>query len=394
MIGRSSSGGLSAMLAVASALVAGSPASRAADAAPRQAYRINDTGLTRCTRDFRTLTHDCAGTGQDAETGRDVAKPADRDGHAGFSFVKVCNSGELAGSGTCSPDAALGPGADDWGCVHDRITGLEWELKTTDGSERDQDHHFVNAGDGAPGDASAYVAAMNSSVLCGHADWRLPTTNELFGIDDFDRPHAEAAVDPAWFPNTRADWYWAAEGYFRFADTEAWAANFSSGDDQGLYARLRTTASLVRLVRAGAGHAAPAQRHAPDASGEQVADHVSHLVWRRCVEGESWEGTTCTGRPQRYKLTEAIARAQHESARTGLPWRLPNIKELHMLVDETRVPSIDPETFPRTPTGRHWSSTLTLWNPYQFWTVEFFGGEAESIFSSNAFYVRLVRDDD
>jgi hypothetical protein len=393
----SSSCGLSAALAVATVFMAGSPALRAAEAGPagvRQFYRINDTGLTRCTRDFMTLTTECAGTGQDIETGRDSTKPAAGDGHAGFSFVKVCNSGELAGAGSCLPDAVLGPGSNDWGCLHDRVTGLDWELKTNDGSQRDQNRHFPYVGDDSPGDASRYVNDTNVSGLCGHSDWRLPTTYELYGLVNFNRSGAGAAVDIHWIPNTPAEWYWAAEAYFPDPGKQAWAILFQIDFyNEDMFRRQRTNRSLVRLVRMDAAQPAPAPRVVPDASGDDVTDHAVHVVWRRCVEGMTWNGTTCKGQPGAYSFSEAIARAHDEAARTGLPWRLPNIKELHMIVDKTTFgPVIDLETFPGTPTNRHWSSTASTYDPSLIWTVDFLGGQVASIGNGFSFYLRLVRD--
>ena len=394
----SSASRLSAAVAVATAFVAASPAIRASEATEsgvRQFYRINDTGLTRCTRDFMTLTRDCVGTGQDIETGRDSTRPAGRDGHAGFSFVKVCNSGEMAGTGTCSPDAVLGSGPEDWGCLHDRVTGLEWELKTNDGSERDQNRHFAYVGDGSSGDASGYVNDVNASGLCGRSDWRLPTTYELYGLVNFDRSGAKASVDPHWIPNTPADWWWAAEAYFGQEEKEAWAVLFQIDfDNEGMFHRQRTHRSLVRLVRVDGGQSAPTLRFVPDASGDEVTDRAAHVVWRRCVEGMKWNGTTCKGHAGAYTFSEAITRAQDEAARTGLPWRLPNIKELHMIVDETTFnPVIDEATFPGTPSSRHWASTASTYDPSRIWMVDFLGGQVASMGNDGAWYLRLVRDD-
>lgn len=398
MICLSSSRGSSTAAALAVLLAAASSplhASEANGSGARFFYRINDTGLTRCTRDFATLTRDCAGTGQDIETGRDSTHPSNRDGHAGFAFVKVCNSGELAGTGTCSPDAILGSGPDDWGCVHDRVTGLDWELKTNDGTDRDQNRHFTNLGNGLSGDASRYASDINASGLCGHADWRLPTTYELNGIVDFDRSGDGGAVDRHWIPNTPGEWYWAVEGYFGREKSDAWAINFEIGfDNEQMFHRQRTNRSLVRLVRADAGQSAARPRLVPGASGDEMIDRAERLVWRRCVEGMRWNGTTCKGQAAGYTFTEAIARAQEEATRTGQPWRLPNFKELHMIVDENAFgPTIDLDEFPGTPSSREWTSSVSSFDPSRIWTVDFLGGQHASIDNASAWYLRLVRDE-
>ena len=131
----------------------------------------------------------------------------------------------------------------------------------------------------------------------------------------------------------------------------------------------------------------------PGASGDEVVDRASRVVWRRCVEGMRWNGTTCKGQAGAYTFSEGIAQAQAESARTGLAWRLPNIKELHMIVDENAFgPTIDLDEFPGTPSSREWTSSVSSYDPSRIWTVDFLGGQHASIGNDGAWYLRLVRD--
>jgi hypothetical protein len=57
--------------------------------------------------------------------------------------------------------------------VRDDSTGLEWEKLADDGSIHDVDNVYTFAG------AAAKIAALNSSLYAGHADWRLPNRFEL-----------------------------------------------------------------------------------------------------------------------------------------------------------------------------------------------------------------------
>ena len=151
-------------------------------AAPVQAAPVNDTGVTWCIDANRQRTATCVGTGQDGATGRDVAQPDATDGQFGFSFAKVCQNGELAGTGTCPTDPVQGRKANQWGCTLDTVTGLLWEVRVDDpGSFRDMHLRYTNlrpdqGGFGSATDAKGYVDRVNAAGLCSATDWRLPTS--------------------------------------------------------------------------------------------------------------------------------------------------------------------------------------------------------------------------
>ncbi len=190
---------------------------------------LNDTGITRCgNADDNDL--DCAQAGflrQDAEFGRDVTHNDDSDGHAGFSFSKICNSGEAAGEGGCPVNPSLGSGTNEWACNRDNVTGLIWEVKTDDGGLRDKDNTYTlytpdfntNGGDlgtenggtctdAGNCDTEKYVASVNAVGLCGYGDWYLPQREELRSIINYGTYNP--AIDVAYFPNTSMYWYWTA----------------------------------------------------------------------------------------------------------------------------------------------------------------------------------------
>lgn len=87
--------------------------------------------------------------------------------------------------------------------------------------------------------------------LGGHADWRLPTVEQLFALAD--RACSEPAIDAVAFPGTRQDWYWSCTGT-AFAPPKIWIVSFGNGlasytatdDYLGGYVR------AVRPLRAGA----------------------------------------------------------------------------------------------------------------------------------------------
>jgi len=358
--------------------------------------RLNDTGLTRCTRDSRHWTKDCAGTGQDAEFGRDATARDGLDGHAGFAFRKVCNSGEQAGTGTCTKDAALGAGPDDWGCTYDRATALMWEMKLTDGGLHDAAARYPNVGDHSAGDASSFVDAVDAAGLCGASDWRLPTTYELQGIVDFGRASPDPSIDAAWFPNTFAEHYWASEPYVGQEATVSWMVSFVMDPrNVDIAGWVRTQPYPVRLVRDTLAAVAEEVRFRPTLRPDEVLDTRAHLIWRRCAEGWHWDGTTCVGGLTLYGFQDALAHAASEAAASGLTWRVPNAKELHSIVDTSRQhPAIRPHVFPHTNPDKFWTSTAYAWTATGGWAVDFDDGGVLAYRSDLVESLRLVRDED
>ena len=224
---------------------------------------LNDTGLDWCaTASQNKLVCPVTGyPGQDGDYGRDVTHNDDSDGHAGFSFTKISNSGNALPN-----SATLGSGANDWGCTKDNVTGLIWEVKTDDSGLRDQDWTYswynpdaaTNGGfagypdygdncfNTARCDTDKYVADVNSQGLCGASDWRLPNRFELESITSNDR--VSPAIDTAFFPNTPSKGFWSSSPYANHANY-AWLVYFYDGyvyDGYKGYAYY-----YVRLVRGG-----------------------------------------------------------------------------------------------------------------------------------------------
>jgi Protein of unknown function (DUF1566) len=218
---------------------------------PAAALAVNDTGMVQCLDANTQYTSNCVGTGQDGETGRDVTVSNTLDGDLGFSYAKVCNSGELAGSGTCPANPNLGASPTSWGCTLDQVTGLLWELKLDNpGGFRDKNARFTNGRPnqkfyGKSTDAQGYVNGMNDRGLCGFSDWRVPTYHELLSLVHYGRPHPATAIDPTFFPNTGTGLYWTSTAYAERND-DAWYVGFVLGQS---FPDGRAGSFHVRLVR-------------------------------------------------------------------------------------------------------------------------------------------------
>ncbi len=137
-----------------------------------------------------------------------------------------------------------------------------------------------------------------------------------------------------------------------------------------------------------------AQPFVISSDGSEVTDQKTGLIWRRCAEGMTYSGNTCTGTARLFTDQEAVIHGTTQASNTGIAWRLPNVRELASIVDKSlRNPSIDPGAFPATPAHWFWTSTPFVdVNYVGAWLVSFDNGFVLSYrFSGFGYHVRLVR---
>jgi hypothetical protein len=123
-----------------------------------------------------------------------------------------------------------------------------------------------------------------------------------------------------------------------------------------------------------------------------LLDVTTDLVWRRCSEGQTWNGSTCEGEAIKYTWQAALQLAHQASDEDLLGWRLPNVKELASITERDCVrPAVNSSLFPATPPDDFWTSTPSADDPDRAWVVAFFNA-SHSIKEKDRFiYVRLVR---
>jgi hypothetical protein len=110
-----------------------------------------------------------------------------------------------------------------------------------------------------------------------------------------------------------------------------------------------------------------------------VLDTQTKLSWQRAVSNE------------RLGAADAAAYCT-ELELAGPGWRLPTIKELHTLVDETRTqPAIDTAIFPKTPASFIWTSSRVSSFQQYLWAVNFAEGTDAWFTEETPRYVRCVR---
>ncbi len=201
-------------------------------------------------------------------TGANIsAQDCAHDGNRPFDFTKLAANGaplaiqgadwafNLAGDADAGTEAA----GTKWSCVKDNHTGLIWEIKTNGNGVHDKDKTAQWGGNTAIGktastpfgtyhddaDWNDLLTISNAgSGLCGGAEWRIPTREELRSIVNYG---SNPAIDSHYFPNTVADSYWSASPYAGNGGS-AWRVSFFSGDDN---LNVRAGSERVRLVRTG-----------------------------------------------------------------------------------------------------------------------------------------------
>lgn len=191
-------------------------------------------------------------------------------------------------------------------CFRDDATGLIWE------GTKGLPAYLTYAG------AREYVSQINRQSLCGFSDWRIPALSELYTIMIWVRsPYLM---------------YWVHAGTDRFFWTSTIGDSTSyCGDhvrvlgDQGSASVCITNAEAhMRLVRGNRNDLiAPEERYSISADNSEVLDLQTGLVWKRCSEGRTWDGTRCNGAALHTTREDALAYARGSGG-----WRLPSIAEL------------------------------------------------------------------
>jgi len=132
-------------------------------------------------------------------------------------FTKIGASGEKL-----TDDAA------EWTAVLDNTTALVWTVKET-----------------ARLNWKKAAAAVKKLDTAGFTDWRLPTVEELFMLAD--RTKYSPAIDTAYFPDCKSDWYWTNTPLASSPGVFAWGVLFNIGYADWDY---QVNGYFVRAVRA------------------------------------------------------------------------------------------------------------------------------------------------
>ncbi len=247
--------------------------------------------------------------------------------------------------------------------VVDDVTGLHWQ-------------RIAGCSTGCTqADANAYCESL---TLASSSDWRLPTRIELVSIVD-DTEHMPA-VDPDAFPATVNAYFWTSSAMGFFPDN-AFRIGGSEGDTAyGMVSGLGAARCVHEPTNA---LASDYEIEADGTPTGTVMDTGTWLTWQQQVSAQT------------YTWSDALSTCTNNTA--GLPgsgWRLPSMKELQTLVDDSHwSPAIDPNVFPNTPFDvAYWTSTPVAWDAGNAWFVQFELGTAnKTTATTTMLHVRCVR---
>jgi hypothetical protein len=176
-----------------------------------------------------------------------------------------------------------------WACVLDRHNGLLWEVKTSDGGYRDKAWTYswfqpdvadaagvANGGRCAVAgqcDTAAYIGTVNQYGLCGVADWRLPSIDELLTLVDVN--YRYPAADIRFFPDFNRAFYWTMSHH----DQEPQGIRTVSFDDGQLLWLNKARTESIRLVSSVLPPKLAGLRFAPIMPGQGVLQGNYRGYW-------------------------------------------------------------------------------------------------------------------
>jgi hypothetical protein len=190
------------------------------------------------------------------------------------------------------------------------------------------------------------ILYCNNLTIGGYTNWRLPTAHEAFSI--LNHQYTNPAINASVFTTTLAEYWWTADRQINDSN-KVWATN--SGGGIGNHPKIETISAggTKRFhVRAVRDLMTPTlvQNHFTDNGNGTITDNLTNLIWQKVPYADtlSWE--------------ESLAYADTLSLAGTNDWRIPNIKELQSINDETLInPSINTLFFAISNGRKFWSST-------------------------------------
>ena len=222
------------------------------------------------------------------------------------------------------------------GTVTDNITGLMWQQEDDD----------------VPRTWQGAIDYCNGLTLAGHTDWRPPDEYELQSIVDYGR--IDPTIDTTYFPGTISSYYWSSSTY---PSIVGYAYRVSFFDGHVGY----NPKSHLKHARCVRGEST--EQAFTDHGDGTVTDNVTGLMWQQEDDdvGRGWE--------------DSLAYCEELELAGYADWRLPDIKELRTIVDNTTYnPAIDTTCFPGTISFYYWSSSTSAYDTSTAWRVYFYDG--------------------
>jgi len=251
------------------------------------AFRLPDSGQINCYDTIGTAIS-CAGTGQDGAYSINL-----------MSYTDNSN-----------------------GTVIDNITGLIWQKE-----DDNKTYNWYLA-------SGTYDAEYNPSSdntcsalnIGGISEWRLPSKKELITIVDYGVSYPGPTINSSFFPNTKASSYCSSTKYAGIPGS-SWTVSFNDGILN--YGLIKDLNCYVRCV-----HGEQSAQSLTDNGNGTVTDSKTGLIWQQ-------------GEPGLMGWDQALSYCAELPLGNFSDWRLPNVKELESLTDDTRKsPAINTSFFP------------------------------------------------
>lgn len=284
---------------------------------------------------------DCEGSGHDADYKR-------------LSRTGFANRFEIAGNS-----------------VHDTLSGLVWKK-----------HAGLSEFPLSWPEAQAFVERFNSTTTPAENHWRLPTRRELFSLV------SHQCVNPSLpqehpFSDVFNGYYWTGTTCSRLPD-QAWYVHLGGG-------------RVYRGMKHGSYMVWPVSKENHDSAGNENRFTANeHLFFDR-YSGRHWyAGSSLLDRARNWEEAFYAIRRLNDSSKSGYrDWRLPNIRELESLVDDSRhSPALAQGFSPHkiAQVDGCWSSTTSVYEPRYAWVLYIVDGAIGVGFKASAdFHTLAVR---
>jgi len=263
--------------------------------------------------------------------------------------------------------------------VTDYVTGLQWQDDAAAASIQkpwvtqanyDAGNYYDTSGD----TASGYCESL---TLGSYTDWRLPSVKELQSItmqSKFSPVSDSVFQNIGYFIDSYLA-YWSSTT-FTSDPAYAWVVDFESGGTG--YYTYKGKSNPYYAVRCVRGEQLLDNSHFTRANNI-VTDNISGLKWQDSTTSGSttWQSaiTVCEG-----LVLDGYS-----------DWRLPNVKELEMILNQSHAfPAID-SIFQNTVALKYWTSTTKVNVTNNAWYIDFGTAESASDHKNDYGYVRCVR---
>jgi hypothetical protein len=263
------------------------------------------------------------------------------------------------------------------GTITDNVTGLVW-MKCSAGQLWSKEWMYCNEGSSIAKNWQEAVDYCNniSDYLPG-TGWRLPSRFELQTLLNYG---ADLQMIYSDFPNTQDNWYWSYSSYAYTSMMDyRWAVSFHYGTVEPFY---KDGLKYVRCVRSGN----MTNHNFTDNGNGTVTDSGTGIMWQKAI-GDGCDQGKCNWKDA-LKYCENLQLADYSD------WRLPDIKELSNLSDDTKYnPAIDNIFKSSTQNNYYWSSSPSTASKGSAWIVDFSNGRVFFNNKINTNYVRCMRSE-